>query len=60
MLPRWQDSAQMIGRLTMHASMMTIHSHDNKDDQQQQRDNYDKGGGNVILLIPRVDAARED
>ncbi len=34
MLPRWQDSAQMIGKLTMHASTMTIPPDDNEDDQQ--------------------------
>ncbi len=60
MLPRQQDSAQMIGKLTTHASTMTIPPDDNKDDQQQQRDNYDKGGGNVILPIPRDDTAWED
>ncbi len=60
MLPQRQDSAQMIGKLTTHASTMTIPPDDNEDNQQQQRDNYDKGGGNVILPTPRGDAARED
>ena len=60
MLPQRQDSAQMIGKLTTHTSTMTIPPHDNEDDQQQQGDNYDKGGSNVILPIPRGDAARED
>jgi hypothetical protein len=38
----------------------TIPPDNNEDDQQQQCDNYNKGGGNVILPIPRGDAARED
>jgi hypothetical protein len=60
MLPRRQDSAQIIRKLMTHSSTMTIPPEDNEDDQQQQRENYDKGGGNVILPIPRGDAARED
>jgi hypothetical protein len=60
MLPQWQDSTQMIGKLTTHALTMTIPPDDNEEDQQQQCDNYNEGGGNVILLIPRGDAARED
>jgi hypothetical protein len=60
MLPRRQDSAQMIGKLTTHASTMMIPPDNNEDNQQQQRDNYDEGGGNVILPIPRGDAAGED
>ena len=59
MLPQWQDRAQMIGKLMTHVSTMTIPPPD-KDDQQQQRDNYDKGEGNVILPLPPGDAARED
>ncbi len=44
MLPRRQDSAQIIGKLTTHALTMTIPPNDNEDDQQQQRDNYKKEG----------------